>query len=113
MKLIKKTKDSKGFTLIELVVVIAILAILALVLIPTISGQVEKATASKNQANIRSIYSAAMLLDAEEPAKDGTKVADEWVTKLKQIYGLEVGDELEIFKASGRFSINYEGITYP
>lgn len=65
MKLIKK--DKKGFTLVELIVVIAILAILALILIPAITGYVSKAENSRDEANARSIYSAAMFEKAVDP----------------------------------------------
>ena len=57
----KRLLKRKGFTLIELIVVIAILAILALILVPSITGYIAKATASKNQANARSEYSRVVL----------------------------------------------------
>lgn len=64
-KLIRKDKK-KGFTLVELIVVIAILAVLALILVPAITGYVSKANKSKNEANARSVYTTAMLVNADE-----------------------------------------------
>lgn len=69
MKQIKINKRKNGFTLIELVVVIAILAVLALILVPAITGYVSKAENSKNQANARSVYTAAMVIDADSATK--------------------------------------------
>lgn len=40
----KKLKDKKGFTLVELIVVLVILAILAALLIPTLTGYIERPT---------------------------------------------------------------------
>jgi len=57
----KKRLNKKGFTLIELIVVIAILAILAAILIPSLSGYIQKATDSKNQANCRALYTQYAL----------------------------------------------------
>jgi prepilin-type N-terminal cleavage/methylation domain-containing protein len=57
----KKILNKKGFTLIELIVVIAILAILALILVPSITGYIEKANDAKNQANARAEYSRVVL----------------------------------------------------
>ena len=57
----KKILNKKGFTLIELIVVIAILAILALILVPTITNYIGEATASRDQANSRSLYSQVAL----------------------------------------------------
>ena len=73
MKLIRKNK--KGFTLVELIVVIAILAILALILVPAITGYIEEANKSKNQANARALYSQAVLeastWDSEDTISEG------------------------------------------
>ena len=43
----KKLKDKKGFTLVELIVVLVILAILAALLIPTLTGYIDKANQRK------------------------------------------------------------------
>ena len=42
----KKRKNKKGFTIVELVIVIAVIAILAAVLIPTFSSLIKKAKIS-------------------------------------------------------------------
>lgn len=78
MKLIKKQNNKKGFTLIELVIVIAILAILALILIPAMGGYIGSANTSKDQADARSIYTAASIVASEkQDVTDGkTLVAD-------------------------------------
>ena len=57
----KKLLNKKGFTLIELIVVIAILAILAMILIPSLTGYIAKATAAKDAANCRSLYTQYQL----------------------------------------------------
>ena len=60
----KKLLNKKGFTLIELIVVIAILAILALILVPTISNYIEDAWTTRDQANVRALYSQIQLYEA-------------------------------------------------
>jgi len=48
--------NKKGFTIVELVIVIAVIAILAAILIPTFANVVNKAEASKIQAELKSAY---------------------------------------------------------
>ena len=40
---IRKMKNKKGFTLVELIVVLVILAILAALLVPALTGYIDKA----------------------------------------------------------------------
>lgn len=44
---IRKMKNKKGFTLVELIVVLVILAILAALLIPALTGYIDKAREEK------------------------------------------------------------------
>lgn len=73
-KQMKRTKNNKGFTLIELIVVIAILGILAAIAIPRLSGTRENAANKANAANIATLVSAAQLAVAQEgaPSEDVT-----------------------------------------
>lgn len=50
---IRKLKDRKGFTLVELIVVLVILAILAALLIPALTGYIDKANTEKVIAECR------------------------------------------------------------
>jgi type IV pilus assembly protein PilA len=56
-----KKLNKKGFTLIELIVVIAILAILAAILIPAVTGYIQKAEQARDSANCRALYSQVSL----------------------------------------------------
>lgn len=49
----KKLKDKKGFTLVELIVVLVILAILAALLVPALTGYIDKANNEKIIATTR------------------------------------------------------------
>ena len=65
----KKKKNRKGFSLVELIVVLVILAILAALLIPSLTGYIDKA---KNQSIIsetRQVVMAAQTLADEAYAK--------------------------------------------
>ena len=44
---IRKMKNQKGFTLVELIVVLVILAILAALLVPALTGYIDKANNEK------------------------------------------------------------------
>lgn len=73
----KKLRNKKGFTLIELIVVIAILAVLALILIPSISNYVAEAREARNNANARALYSeVAAEVAFGTITADGTRTAN-------------------------------------
>ena len=67
----KKIKNTKGFTLMEMLIVVAIIAILIAIAIPTFTAQLEKAREAADIANIRSKYSEAMVKYLDGATKDG------------------------------------------
>ena len=74
----KKIKNTKGFTLMEMLIVVAIIAILISIAIPTFTAQLEKAREAADIANIRSAYSEAMVkyLDGATKVEEGNKTPD-------------------------------------
>lgn len=61
----KKLKNKKGFTLVELIVVLVILAILAALLVPALTGYIDKANQEKVIAECRSVVVAAQTTSSE------------------------------------------------
>lgn len=85
----KKIKNTKGFTLMEMLIVVAIIAILIAIAIPTFTAQLEKAREAADIANIRSAYAKAMVsyLDSnnatfpvEATSEKMTQKQDGWQT---------------------------------
>ena len=66
----KKLKEKKGFTLVELIVVLVILAILAALLIPALTGYIDKAKEKQITAETRQVVMAAQTLVDEKWAGD-------------------------------------------
>lgn len=109
----KKLKEKKGFTLVELIVVLVILAILAALLIPALTGYIDKAKNKSVIAETRQTVMAAQTLYDEEYAKvktggkvsfDGTgdkQIKLEDVAKLAEVattnvISITVGDNNKI-----------------
>ena len=70
---IRKLKDCKGFTLVELIVVLVILAILAALLVPALTGYIDKARKEAIIAETRQAVMAAQTIAVE---KYGSTAAD-------------------------------------
>ena len=72
----QKLKEKKGFTLVELIVVLVILAILAALLIPALTGYIDKAKKKDVIAETRQTVMAAQTVVDEAYAKKdvGTKL---------------------------------------
>lgn len=76
LKRLKEMRDNKkGFTLVELIVVLVILAILAALLIPALTGYIDKAKEKQIVAETRQVVMAAQtLVDEQYAALDSGKV---------------------------------------
>lgn len=68
----RKMKNSKGFTLMEMLIVVAIIAILVAIMIPTLTTQLERARETADLANIRSAYAEATVDALTNGAGTGT-----------------------------------------
>ena len=75
---IRKMKNQKGFTLVELIVVLVILAILAAMLVPALTGYIDKANNQKIVATTRQVVMAAQTVVSEAYGKG--KLQDTGVT---------------------------------
>ena len=67
----KKIKNTKGFTLMEMLIVVAIIAILIAIAIPTFNASLNKAKVATDEANIRSGYATVMTAILTDETKDG------------------------------------------
>lgn len=97
----KKLKDKKGFTLVELIVVLVILAILAALLVPALTGYIDKAKEKSIEAKTRNIVMATQTLIDE---KYGT-------VNLGATLDADVAIGATTSVAGGKFTISATDIT--
>ena len=69
-KLMKKVKDRKGFTLMEMLIVVAIIAILVAVAVPVFNTQLTKAKTQVDAANLRSATSMSYVMKVARCVSD-------------------------------------------
>lgn len=95
-KLWNKKNDKKGFTLVELIVVLIILAILAALLIPALTGYIDKAKEKQIIAETRQAVMAEQTLADEVYAKGETPTFDAATTDpgnsrdSKKVYAYDI-----------------------
>jgi prepilin-type N-terminal cleavage/methylation domain-containing protein len=80
--IMKKMKENKGFTLVELIVVIVILAILAAILVPALLGYIDRAKGQQVVLNGKTVLTAAQTECSSAYAK-GTDLSTMDATTLK------------------------------
>lgn len=108
---IRALKEKKGFTLVELIVVLVILAILAALLVPALTGYIDKARKESIVAETRSVVMAAQTVVSEKYGKNMADVTLEQkdLDEIKKLS--EVPDAatftVEINKAN---DAEYEGV---
>ncbi len=80
-----KNNNKKGFTLVELIVVLVILAILAALLVPALTGYIDKAKRKQIVAETRQAVMAAQTLADEDYAKGDTAYASVNATNIQSL----------------------------
>lgn len=84
----------KGFTLVELIVVLTILAILAALLIPALTGYIEKSLETSDIINVREAYRDVLAAGIQGDTKNTTQIVqlkqkqDDWSTDPVTIAGV-------------------------
>ena len=81
MNKMRKMKNKKGFTLMEMLIVVAIIAILIASAIPTFAASLNKARVATDEANIRSGYAQVMteVLTGDFNVEEGKGAAATYV----------------------------------
>ena len=102
----KRRSKKGGFTLVELIVVLVILAILAALLIPALTGYIDKAKQKRIVAETRQVVMAAQTL-ADEDYANGIADATGDKATCKGTNILSLAELTGKGTVSGRNSTNY------
>lgn len=103
MEKIRKLKNRKGFTLVELIVVLVILAILAALLIPALTGYIDKANKEKVTAECRMVVMAAQTEASEQYGKLEATVSDKAAAIATKLSADEAKAIQDLSETKGKF----------
>lgn len=104
-----RSKNKKGFSLIELIVVIAILAIIAAVAIPRFAGIQERSTIKADAATAAEIVNAARIQHTEENAV--ITAANDTYEAATGVIGADYMTVPASSQSGGVFTIQYNSTT--
>ena len=113
--MMKKRKNQRGFTLIELIVVIAILGILALIAVPRLAAFRQSAENSANEATAATIYKSAQIYYAEKGTLEGFDV-EKFIDKSdysEELYTVQAELDTTEEGKGGIKPVTYGGATFP
>jgi len=95
---IRKMKNKKGFTLVELIVVLVILAILAALLVPALTGYIDKANNEKVVSETR-MLTMAIQTEASSAYAEGSD-ATSWATDSNHVKSIISLAEIKALNAT-------------
>ena len=105
---IRKMKNKKGFTLVELIVVLVILAILAALLIPALTGYIDKANQEKVVSECRMVVMDAQTEASEAYGKVTSTSADAATTAENIIAKMSKDNIKSLAEVKGFFAVTVD-----
>ena len=100
MKVFRKKRGQKGFTLIELMIVIAIIGILAAIAIPQFTAYRTKGYNAAAKADVKNAYTAAQAFFSDSPA---ATIAD---TTTLSNYGFRPSSNVSVTASGANASLS-------
>ncbi|MEG0314649.1 MAG: type II secretion system protein [Erysipelotrichaceae bacterium] len=101
----KNIKNTKGFTLIELIVAMGIVGILALIIIPNFDSIFKSTHSSTKDANARAYYSETYKSMDQSVSNGQQFLTMDQITTIKDKFGLDVL-QVKYIKSNGRRNVN-------
>lgn len=109
---IRAMKNKKGFTLVELIVVLVILAILAALLVPALTGYIDKANKQKVTAECRMVVMAAQTEASEQYGALDSTASDKAKTIADNLTGKDATKPcqaiVDLSEVTGKFEIQVD-----
>ena len=104
----------KGFTLVELIVVLAILAVLSAIMVPSLTGYIDKAKNTQLLSIARSVYTAAQVEVSEAYARGEIEVKAEKNDRpaegnFPSIRNIVENSEMKDWGFAGQDYVDYRG----
>lgn len=96
-KMRERVKNKKGFTLVELIVVLVILAILIALLVPSLTGYIDKANEKKVLAEAKLALNAVQATESDSYAETSTSDAG-YVKETDYDVMTKTGDKVDSIK---------------